>query len=229
MRSPGVSARLSVASLRPSTVSRRRYGAAGSIARDVAQHRAIAAARADQEAIGAVGADRRPFARSAAARRRCPPPACAARADRRRPRSPGAPERPKHRPASHAPAADAVLGAAPRAAAEIAASPTGSQTSPRPACWSTKANSVRPRPRPFALSGTRMPSHPSSAACRSRAGAKLGSCWRNPRATFGPAAAANLAALSRSKVCSDVRCNSMSPRAVCQFGRFSTRRDSTLR
>ena len=32
---------------------------------------------------------------------------------------------------------------------------------------------------------------------------------RNPRATFGPAAAMNFAALSRSRVCSDVRCRSM--------------------
>ena len=35
------------------------------------------------------------------------------------------------------------------------------------------------------------------------------SCSRNPRATFGPAAAMNFAALSRNKVCSDVRCRSM--------------------
>src|SRR6516162_7139258 len=32
---------------------------------------------------------------------------------------------------------------------------------------------------------------------------------RKPRATFGPAAAMNLAALSRNRACSDVRCSSM--------------------
>src|SRR5262245_44495602 len=38
---------------------------------------------------------------------------------------------------------------------------------------------------------------------------EAGSCPRNPRATFGPAAAMNLAALSRNSVCSEVSCSSM--------------------
>ncbi len=70
----------------------------------------------------------------------------------------------------------------------------------------------------------------SSPACRRRPGAKLGSCSRNPRATFAPAAAMNLAALSRNSVCSDVRCRSMSVIVPCvSSGRFSTRRARTLR
>ena len=78
----------------------------------------------------------------------------------------------------------------------------------RPVAAPARARSGRDRARP------RCPERECRASrvrrpARSRAGAKLGSWSRNPRATFGPAAATNLAALSRSKVCSDVRCSSM--------------------
>ncbi len=188
---------------------RRRERAARCVARHVAKHGPIASAGADEKAIRAVGADERLLTRSHAAPRPAPWLACAARADRRRRRSPAVPGQP-----------------VPPRPAPLPASDAGPAPVPRRLPRSPQARSARRRAlAPPAQGRVRVRSGPGrdrrrnpARGCRasrglrphaSRAGAKLGSCSRNPRATFGPAAAMNFAALSRSSVCSGVRCRSM--------------------